>query len=105
MKFPTISYRDLDRMLDQGADVVVVDLRSREEYASERIRGSINIPYEELDARSTQLPWGRPVVFCCDRGAKSLMACRTFSQRGLVCANLAGGMAFYGGKYIDRNLL
>ena len=81
---------------------MLVDLREPHQYNRERIWGSINIPYEELEQRLDELPKDYTLVFYCDRGAKSMLACRDLSRMGFHCVDLAGGMANYRGKFIDR---
>ena len=102
MDFPMISYRQLDQWLEQGRPFMTVDLRDPREYARGRIWGSVNIPYEELSGRIGELPKEYALVFVCDRGAKSMLACRDLSRMGFQCVDLAGGMANYRGKFIDR---
>ena len=102
MGFPMISYRQLDQWLEQGGNFLLVDLREPFEYERERISGSVNIPYEELEQRLGELPEESVLVFYCDRGAKSMLACRDLSRMGYRCVDLAGGMLYYRGKFIDR---
>lgn len=102
MWFPMISWRQLDQWIAQGRDFVLIDLRAPGLYSRSRIRGSRCIPFEELKDRLEELPKDRIIVFCCDRGAKSMLACRRLSDLGWKCVDLAGGMANYRGKFIDR---
>ena len=81
---------------------MLVDLREPHQYNRERIWGSINIPYEELEQRLDELPKDYTLVFYCDRGAKSMLACRDLGRMGYRCVDLAGGMLYYRGKFIDR---
>ena len=81
---------------------MLVDLREPHQYNRERIWGSINIPYEELEQRLDELPKDYTLVFYCDRGAKSMLACRDLGRMGYRCVDLAGGMLNYRGKFIDR---
>ena len=82
MEFPMISYRELDQWLEQGGAFLLVDLREPHQYNRERICGSINIPYEELEQRLDELPKDYTLVFYCDRGAKSMLACRDLGRMG-----------------------
>ena len=102
MEFPMISYRELDQWLEQGGAFLLVELREPFQYGRERIWGSINIPYEELEQRLNELPKDYTLVFYCDRGAKSMLACRDLGRMGYRCVDLAGGMLYYRGKFIDR---
>lgn len=103
--FPMIPYRELDRWLEEGRVCQIVDLREPCMYRKERIWGSINIPYGELEDHLDRIAVNGPVVFYCDRGAKSMIVCRDLMRMGYRTVNLAGGMLNYRGKYIDRRPL
>lgn len=62
-----ISPEALKARLDQGEDLVIVDLRSGLSYeaAGVKIRGAIRIPPQEFLARHKEIPPGRPVVMYC----------------------------------------
>ena len=98
-----ISYRELDQWLEQGGAFLLVDLREPFQYGRERIWGSINIPYEELECNMDLIRRDGTVVFYCDRGAKSMVVCRDLWRLGYDAVDLAGGMLNYRGKYIDRS--
>lgn len=50
--------------LDAG-DVVVLDVRPRDEYAWAHVAGALSIPIEELDRRLSEIPRNRQVVAYC----------------------------------------
>lgn len=51
----------------QGKDTpTVVDVRSPDEYSEGHVPDAINIPVDELDERSAELPQDRPVVTYCN---------------------------------------
>lgn len=81
----------------------VVDLREPWMYEQDRIRDSINIPFEEVECRMDEIDQDGTVVFYCDRGVKSMLVCRALWKRGYHAVDLAGGMLQYRGKYIDRS--
>ncbi len=65
-------------------ELVVLDLRPAEEYASGHIPGAISIPARELEARIDELPRDRPLVAYC-RGpycSTAAQAVRTLRERG-----------------------
>ena len=72
---------------------------------NDRILGSVNIPYEEIEQNIDRIPREGMTVFYCDRGAKSLAVCRDLWRMGYEVADLAGGMLNYRGKYVDRRRL
>lgn len=44
--------------------------------------GQHKLPYEELEQRLDELPKDYTLVFYCDRGAKSMLACRDLGRMG-----------------------
>ena len=51
--------------------VMLVDVRDPKEVASGMIKGSVNIPMNELEKKIATLPADKPVVFICGTGARS----------------------------------
>jgi len=51
--------------------VMLVDVRDAKEVASGMIKGSVNIPMNELEKKISTLPSDKPVVFVCGTGARS----------------------------------
>lgn len=70
----------LPDLLKAGA--VVVDVRSRSEFASGSSRGSINIPLDELPRGLKKLDRSKPVILCCASGSRSALAERMLRQVG-----------------------
>jgi sulfur dioxygenase len=76
--------------------LTVLDVRSAEEYAGPdgRVAGSLLIPLPELEARSGELPAGRPVVVVCHSGSRSALATQQLLKAGIQqVANLHGGLS------------
>jgi rhodanese-related sulfurtransferase len=74
-------------------DVVVLDVRPPEEYASGHIPGAISIPLEELEQRLASLPHDAEVVAYC-RGPYCLLAPRAVAllrERGFRARRLEDG--------------
>ena len=53
------------------SSVMLVDVRDPKEVASGMIKGSVNIPMNELEKKIGTLPTDKPVVFVCGTGARS----------------------------------
>jgi rhodanese-related sulfurtransferase len=53
------------------SSVMLVDVRDPKEVASGTIKGSVNIPMNELEKKIATLPTDKPVVFVCGTGARS----------------------------------
>lgn len=63
-----VSRADLRARRAAGEAVVVVDVRSSEEFAAGHIEGAIHIPVAEIEADPTRLPLDRPIVTACGKG-------------------------------------
>lgn len=75
------------------AGAVIVDVRSRGEFASGARKGSINIPLDELARNVKKLDPGKPIVLCCASGARSAAAERMLRQQGFTQVVNAGSWA------------
>jgi rhodanese-related sulfurtransferase len=64
------------------AAVFLVDVRDPKEVASGTIKGSVNIPMNELEKKVDTLPTDKPVVFVCGTGARSGEAYDTVKMLG-----------------------
>jgi rhodanese-related sulfurtransferase len=91
---PRISAEDFGRQLAERR-IVVIDVRSVEEYEAGHIPGAISIPVDEIDARIDQVKaLSRPIVAYCSCLAEesSLMAVASFNRLGIRGARaLTGG--------------
>jgi phage shock protein E len=67
---PSVDYRTLVR---QGA--VILDVRTKGEYNGGHIKGSINIPVDQLKNNLNRLPdKQKPIITCCASGMRSSSA-------------------------------
>lgn len=81
----------LDRMA--AGDVTVLDVRAREEFGLGHLPGAVNIPFEELEQRLSELPPSQDIVAYC-RGPNCLLsvdAARLLKERGRSAAHLENG--------------
>ena len=100
-----ISMIQLETYLNKRQDMTLLDVRSAEEFSYGALKGAINIPLEELEARVGELDPHRPVAVYCGRGSKSLMAARFLDEMGFWALACVGGLAGYRGRfYVDRHL-
>ncbi len=80
---------------EDGADVLVLDVRRRDEFATGHLPGSINIPHTELRERLDEVraaAAGRPVRALCAAGVRSNIAYRVLVGNGIDATSLSGGM-------------
>lgn len=78
----------------KGSGMVVVDVRTKGEFAAGRIKGAKHIPMAELERRVAELPKGKKILICCASGMRSRVAARFLGKKGYTdLYNLAGGIA------------
>jgi rhodanese-related sulfurtransferase len=85
---------DLREALRQAKPLVVLDVRSAEEFQAGHIGGAVNVPIATLEAHTAALPQEVEVVTVCSLGGRrSQGAAELLRQRGWHARPLAGGMA------------
>jgi rhodanese-related sulfurtransferase len=101
MTFDTIRTNDIIKYIGQS-NVVIIDLREKQEYDRGHIPSAINIPYIELEDQKYRLHRSDLLIFYCDRGNLSLLAARDLIKDGYNIKSLYGGLRSYRGK-LDRS--
>lgn len=86
---------ELADLLKRRRDLVVLDVRTRNERANSGIKGSMHIPLHELTARAGELEEYRngEIVCYCQSGSRSVVAAFKLRRLGFQAANLKGGIA------------
>jgi phage shock protein E len=82
----SVDYSDL---VKKGA--VIVDVRSKGEYAGGHIKGSINIPLPELQNNLSKLKKDKVVITCCASGMRSASAKSILKSSGFSEVHNGGG--------------
>lgn len=79
-----ISAAELADRIEAGSAPLILDVRSRKEYAEGHIPGAINIPYNELATRLAELPIAKSeeVAVYGKRGQRAAEAEKTLSESG-----------------------
>lgn len=95
-----ISVMELERYLDEGRPMYLVDLRDAAAYAKGHIMGAVNIPVEKMQERLGELPWGMLIVLYCYHGPHSMRMSRKLASMGYTVADVSGGIQAYRGKYL-----
>lgn len=80
---------DFKNLCAQGA--VIVDVRMPQEYRSGHIKGSINVPLQELGKEAVKLKkLNKPIITCCLSGGRSSAAEKLLSRQGIEVYNGGG---------------
>ncbi len=98
MSLITIPAKDIWKYIRETG-VVIIDLRSQEEYQEGHIKGAINVPYdEENEEIEMNLPKKYTFILYCERGNVSLQIGRKLSKQGYHIVSVYGGIHAYRGK-------
>lgn len=96
LRINEITPHELKTRLDNGDDVVVVDMRQGWEYEHGHIPGATHMFINEIPARMDELPKDKDIVFQCWHGNTSLQASAFLIENGWAperVSSLSGGMA------------
>lgn len=76
--------------------VTILDVRTADEHSLNLIKGSINIPLDELRKHINELPKNKPIYTYCAVGLRGYLASRILMQHGFdEVKNLIGGYKTY----------
>lgn len=91
---PIVTWRELQRV--NLGEVLLLDVRTREEHSFGAIAGSVNIPLDELRQRIGEIPAGKPIYIYCAIGLRGYLALKILTARGFKnVKNLSGGYKTY----------
>lgn len=82
----------------ETAGAVLMDVRTREEYAAGHVPGSVNLPLDELEA--IQYPKETPLFVYCRSGNRSGQAEKRLKKMGYQAENI-GGVMHYSGDLVQ----
>ncbi len=81
--------------LPRDGSAILLDTRTKGEYALGHFQDFINIPLDELRNHIDTLDKTKPVYVNCQSGLRSYIACRILAQYGFDAYNFAGGYRLY----------
>lgn len=77
---------------ESGAEHLLIDVRTPEEFASGHIEGAVNIPVDALAGRLSEVPAGQPIVVYCRTGNRSATASQILADAGYTDIYDLGGL-------------
>lgn len=95
---------DIEHLPYDGS-VMLLDVRTKQEYERGHIDGFVNIPVDELRERVEEVEKGKPVYVMCQSGLRSYIAMRILAGYGYEVYNFSGGFRFYDIVVNDRTLI
>ncbi len=93
--YVTISVNDAHRLIEITSEdeLIILDVRTTEEYTSEHIEGAMNIPLQELQEKVGILDKNKIILVYCRSGARSLQASQILVDNGFTrINNMEGGI-------------
>jgi len=89
----TITTDKVKKLLDEKADIFILDVRSQREYNDAHIKGVVLIPLGELKDNLDKIPKDKDVVALCAVGGRSGSATKFLLDNGFTRVyNMLGGM-------------
>ncbi len=79
---------DLGELIKKGA--VIVDVRSKGEFQTGHLKGSINIPLQNLRDNFSKIRKDKPIITCCASGARSASAKSILKSNGFTDVHNGG---------------
>jgi sulfur-carrier protein adenylyltransferase/sulfurtransferase len=92
---PEVEPGQLQSRLENGEQIVVIDVREPDEFARGKVPGAYTIPRGVLEGQvDGRLPRESTVVLYCAGGARSALACKSLAEMGYTrVENLQGGFS------------
>jgi phage shock protein E len=83
--FGKTSSPDFSTLIAEGA--LILDVRTRNEYAGGHLKNSMNIPLNELPAQLKKLKKEKTIITCCASGMRSSSAKNILQSNGFIAYN------------------
>ncbi len=97
LKKEKFSANDIDNIINE---IELIDVREQSEYVKASIKGSKNIPMNELLSKHNEyLDKTKRYHIICQAGKRGAIVTGKLKQLGYDAVNVGGGMNAYSGKY------
>lgn len=91
-----IDYETMQRMIRENSGVVVMDVRTKDEFMYNHLSGAVNIPLQDISEDKIRQFVGdkkRVIIVYCEYGGRSKKACAKLKKYGYENVyNLDGGI-------------
>ena len=87
-----ISKNEIEQLITSGKKVLIIDVRSKEEYLEQHVVGALNISFDDLLERLNELKRADLFVTVCGKGGgRSTKAAHLLNENGKNANWLCGG--------------
>ncbi|MEH6937131.1 sulfurtransferase TusA family protein [Bacillus sp. JJ664] len=99
-KHPNVTSNEgLQKKIEDGEKIIILDVRESAEYAFNHIPNAISIPLGELNERMVELRKDSEIYIVCRTGNRSDLASQTLAEYGFTnIYNVVPGMSAWSGK-------
>jgi rhodanese-related sulfurtransferase len=80
--YKNVTSPEAKKMVEQKKNIFLLDVRTSQEYAQARLKGSVLIPINEIERRVNEVPKNRPVLVLCAVGSRSNLVAGFLSNKG-----------------------
>ena len=77
------------------SDVLLVDIRDREDFLKYHILGVVHVPLQKLNTFLLYKSKSMQIILCCERGIASSREAKRYSECGYRMGTVAGGVNAY----------
>ncbi len=95
---------DVEKMMDGGDDILIVDVRTAEEFSSGHLKGALNIPVETIsDEKPAELPdLDAMIIIYCRTGNRTRTAYEKLAALGYTNVYDMGGIVDWPGETVTE---
>ncbi|MBY6272329.1 MAG: rhodanese [Bacillaceae bacterium] len=93
-----LTAKEVERLLQEGKKLNIIDVRETEEMAEGKIPGAVNIPLSILEFRLHELDQTKEYILVCRSGGRNGLAAELLASRGFQVINMRGGMQAWEGE-------
>lgn len=90
-----INYETMNEMISKNKNIIIIDVRTEDEYMDNHINGAVNIPLQDIKEKISSIVKNKDdvVIVYCEYGERSSKACNKLEKMGYVNVyNLDGGI-------------
>ncbi|MDF1509401.1 rhodanese-like domain-containing protein [Robertmurraya sp. DFI.2.37] len=96
----TITTEELEQKIENGEELLLIDVREDEEVAQGMIQGAKHIPMGQIPLHLDKLDKDKEYIFICRSGRRSENVCYYLQEQGYKVRNMVGGMLEWSGEVI-----
>lgn len=93
-----ITVKEVERLINEGKQVNIIDVREVDEVEAGKIPEAINIPLGLVEFRISELNKTKEYIMVCRSGGRSGRATAYLEAQGFKVINMAGGMLAWEGE-------